>query len=244
MLTISTFYSIIDQHTGGEPCDTRHGNNRNDVLIMRNGNNRKSIAFRSLPASHHASVVSGCSRSVAPDWIKCLPPILHLMSVTPGPDICRYSPSMDHFGVTNTQKTYASSRYLGLILVTWECDSVTVALLLNSLMFGLHAGLRWKRDKPCHKSRDRSSLQLRWISGTQLVRGIWHGCDKLCTAYIHSLANWLNNKSFCPRVYKIVLSKQCSKCGWPIFLPSDAGLVGVTLFTKLVITFEIRPDHF
>lgn len=178
--------------------------------------------------------------------------MLHRMSVTPGADICRYSPStMDHSGVTNSQKTRKRSKIVTLqcrvtfSCVSWSHGSVTLPLLLNSLVFGLHAGLRWKRDKPCHKSRDRSSLQLRWISGTQLVRGIEHGCDKLCT-YIYSFSCQLayNNKSFCPRVYKIVLSKQCSKCGWPIFLPSDAGLVGVTLFTKLVITFEIRPDHF
>ena len=50
MIIISTFYSIMD-HKGAEPCDTRHGNNRNGLLIMRNGNNRKSITFRSLPVS-------------------------------------------------------------------------------------------------------------------------------------------------------------------------------------------------
>ena len=149
--------------------------------------------------------------------------------------ICKSIWSSKHTGIT-----LSASRYLGhMRVLLCHCESCSVTQL-----FGLHAGLRWKRDKPCHKSRDRSSLQLRWISGTQLVRGIWHGCDKLCTLYIHLLSNWLNNKSFYPRVYKIVLSKQCSKCGWPIFLPSDAGLVGVTLFTKLVITFKIRPDHF
>ena len=70
MFIISTFYPIIIASTGGEPGDTRHGNNHNDVLIMRNGNNRKSIAFRSLPASETRPRwfrVAAAVWSVAPD---------------------------------------------------------------------------------------------------------------------------------------------------------------------------------
>ena len=165
--------------------------------------------------------------------------MLHLMSVTPGPRICRYSPSLDHN--THNHSTL-------IVTISWSRESVTLLPPWELLCYStLWSSRRIKMEAwqaVLQVTWQGSSLQPRWISGTQLVRGIWHGCDK--TIIIHSFTprHWLTISLLCPRVYKIVLSKQCSKCGWPIFSTSDAGLVGVTLFTKLVITFEIRPDHF
>ena len=161
--------------------------------------------------------MSGRSRHVAPDWIKCLPrlPILHQLPIRghyPGHVITRdhSEARMLHQSVTRAWHLRVTKHSLGhhpcldfrtlgehrdwlghyycldtrrrdrgcvvqLCACHWPCETYST----------LYAGLRWKRDKLCHKSRDQSLLRQRWIPGTQLFKeekkyhNILHHCDNI-----------------------------------------------------------------